>query len=138
MEVAFFEEILIGFMLSYFQESEEYHLTKDDNDYIEALVTSKYSAWEWNYGYSPVYDVMKNVETSAGVLTIKVSVVKGYVEDLGFSGVDISDEIFERLRLLLVGKVHSANDIAIAIADNEIGDFFQNRLSVKLTPEYFC
>lgn len=138
MDVAFFEEILIGFMLSYFQESEEYSLTNEDSIAIGTLVDSKYSTWEWNYGYSPVYELVKNVQTSAGELTIKVNVVKGYVDDLSFSGVDISNEIVERLRLLLVGKIHSAKDIAIAIADNKIGDFFQNRLSVKLTPEYFC
>lgn len=138
MDVAFFEEFLIGYMLNYFQESDEYVLSEDDNNSIEALVDTKYSTWEWNYGYSPVYEVIKNIKTSAGKLTIKVNVVKGYVDDLNFSGVDISNEIVERLKLLLIGKVHSAKDIAIAIADNEIDDFFQNRLSLKLIPEYFC
>lgn len=138
MDVAFFEEILIGFMLNYFQKSEEYSLTSEDIIAIESLADSKYSTWEWNYGYSPVYDAIRTINTPQGQLTIKVSVVKGYVDDLIFSGVDISDEIVDRLRLLLIGKVHSFKDITIAIEDKDIGDFFQNRLSVKLTPEFFC
>lgn len=138
MDVVFFEEILMGFILSYFQSAEEYHLTQEDNDAIETLVDSKYSTWEWNYGYSPVYDVIKKLETSEGCLQIKVSVVKGYIEDLSFSGVDILNEVEERIRLLLVGKNHSAKVIAKVMEDKKIGDFFQNRLSVELTPEYFC
>lgn len=138
MDVSYFEEILVGFILSYFQGAEEYNLTQEDIKTIEALVETKYSTWDWNFGYSPVYEVVKILETSAGDLTVKLNVVKGVVEDFSFSGVDVAIEIVERIRYMLVGKTHSVKDISVVVDDKQIGDFFQNRLNLKLKPEHFC
>lgn len=138
MQVDFFEEIIIGYMLNFFPQSKDFFLSEEDNRAIHDLIESKYSTWEWNYGYSPSYELINVVETSEGSMQIKVRVSKGLIEEIVFSNVIISNPELEKLKSKLIGIKHSKEEVGCAINDKQIGDFFQNHLSVKLIPEYFC
>ncbi|BDX38505.1 lipoate--protein ligase [Tenuifilaceae bacterium CYCD] len=138
MSTDFFEEFLIGYMLNYFPQSVDYVLTDDDIRSIENLVDTKYSTWDWTYGYSPNYELVRKVETSYGELLIRVKSNRGFVEDLSFEGIGIRVDLAEKMRGLFCGKKHTFQNVSVLVEDKEIGDFFQNHLSIKLIPEYFC
>lgn len=137
ISVDFFMEVLVGYMQNNFQQSQEFILSPADVEGIEGLVRSKYSTWEWNYGYSPAYEVENRIQTPRGELLIKVKVVRGFVDNVEFDNGPVSLPYAAKLKTLLIGKPHSKDSIANALADKKIGDLFLSHLSVQIMPEYF-
>ena len=58
-----------------------YELSDEDIFNVKQLVESKFSTWEWNFAYSPKYVFTNSAELANGELTIKMSIVKGLIED---------------------------------------------------------
>lgn len=81
-----FIQHLLNFMLLTHPDNAVYQLSKKDIAAIEALVSEKYSQWEWNFGYSPKYVF----EKEAGNSKVKVQVEKGYIVDLELSNDGLS------------------------------------------------
>lgn len=53
---------------------------------ISALRDSKYATWEWNYGYSPEYDIKKDRHLANGGLSIYIKVQKGVIQTICIRG----------------------------------------------------
>ncbi|MGE0078658.1 MAG: lipoate--protein ligase [Bacteroidales bacterium] len=138
IDINFFEEFVVGYMLSSFEDSVAVELTDSDTLTINDLVKSKYSTWDWTYGYSPTYEVDSYVDCKFGKLQIVVNVSKGFIDDLRIGDGSIAHPAITKLRSLLLGKRHERSIVDLALADKEIGDFFKNHLSLKLVPDYFC
>lgn len=70
-------------------ENEElvlYELTEEDLDVVERLRSSKYTAWEWNYGRSPDYGVRQEKKFPGGLITAYLLVSKGKIKSVRFYG----------------------------------------------------
>lgn len=52
----------------------------------EALKNEKYSTWEWNYGYSPAYQIETADYGAAGLIEVKMDVRDGKIAEIRFSG----------------------------------------------------
>jgi lipoate-protein ligase A len=57
----------------------KFELSPDDIEAINELVTAKYSAWEWNFAYSPSYEFNRSVVLPAGLLQVYFKVEKGII-----------------------------------------------------------
>lgn len=54
-------------LLKQFSNAVSYQLNSIDLQKIQLLVDEKYSTWEWNYGYSPSYEVKKRTRTESNI-----------------------------------------------------------------------
>jgi len=73
-------------VFEYICEAEEnaqlYIPTEADISQINELVETKYSKWEWNYAYSPNYELKRKLENGTVSIEWEMSVQKGYVKSL--------------------------------------------------------
>lgn len=83
----------------------------DDIDQIEALAKEKFSTWEWNFGYSPIYSFKNKFESAAGTLKIELKVSKGLIESAWLEGTLLDEDQTKKLTLELMGKPHSFESI---------------------------
>lgn len=63
-----------------------YEFSEADVAAISALRDSKYATWEWNYGYSPEYDIKKDRHLANGSLSIYIKVQKGVIQTICIRG----------------------------------------------------
>ncbi|MDK2841173.1 MAG: lipoate---protein ligase [Anaerophaga sp.] len=59
-----------------------YNFTDEELHQINQLKKEKYETWEWNYGYSPVYEFRKRSKSQNYIFSIKLKVEKGIIKDI--------------------------------------------------------
>jgi lipoate-protein ligase A len=85
------EETLLGRNLTV------YELSEADVAAISTLRNSKYATWEWNYGYSPEYDIKKDRRWLSGGLSIYIKVQKGAIQTISIRGDFFGDGDIEEI-----------------------------------------
>ncbi len=64
-----------------------YQFTQEDLDTIDRLKAERYDQWEWNYGSSPRYQIIKEGRIEGcGTLQISMDVNKGIIKNIEFFG----------------------------------------------------
>ena len=106
--VADLKKQLKDYILSTNPDSGNYHLTSDDNDSIEELVSTKYNTWDWNWGYGPDYSFSSSMEFRNSVVEIGLEVHRGIIISCSFSGHEMLNEIANCLK----GVRHTFEDIS--------------------------
>jgi lipoate-protein ligase A len=91
ISTAEFKKKLIAFFIEYFNITSTSQLSEDDVVGINELVKSKYSLWDWNYGYSPTYR-FKN-KTNNGSISAEIS--KGIITDIAITCNKLYDSVIE-------------------------------------------
>jgi len=61
------------------KEFSEHSLTKSDETIVQGLVETKFKTWDWNYGYSPQYELSSNKLFGINNLSCKIKVKNGLV-----------------------------------------------------------
>ena len=74
-----------------------YEFSEADVAAISALRDSKYVTWEWNYGYSPEYDIKKERRLANGGLSIYIKVQKGIIQTISIHGDFFGDGDIEEI-----------------------------------------
>ena len=104
----------------------EYELTEKDWKKIEELSRNYFNNWDWNYGKSPKFELVRRQRFSIGSVEFKMNVDKGFIQDIrifgDFFGLgDISD-VEERLN----GIKYDVTSISEALDDINIKNYFGN------------
>lgn len=63
-----------------------YELTNKDNEKIEKLAKIKYETWEWNYGKSPFFNLVKERKFNMGKIKAYLEVDKGIIKNINLYG----------------------------------------------------
>ena len=80
---------------------------------IERLKESKYSRWEWNYGYSPKYGFCKSSRFPCGGVEINLDVgTDGIIKNAVVRGDFFSEKPVSELEAALCGLKHRESDIS--------------------------
>jgi lipoate-protein ligase A len=64
----------------------QYSLTEEDLVQINKLVDTKYSTWDWNYGYSPPYTIKNARRFPGGKVELFIDVEKGIIKNCQIFG----------------------------------------------------
>ena len=105
-----------SFILNYFNAT-KYCLTEVDENEINRLVDEKFNTWEWNYGYSPNYKYMGDVNTVFGLKTIELEVEKGIIKLIKCQN---DKELSDELSLFFIGKQHRFDLLFDEVADENL------------------
>jgi lipoate---protein ligase len=82
-----------------------YNISVYDNEIIQKLAEEKYSTWEWNFGYSPVYEFRNKMNYEENETEIYLKVENGLIVEI-----KTSDQI--KLGNRFKGKRHEYSEIA--------------------------
>lgn len=114
IEMQDFHRGLMDFITQRYDNCEEYFLTHSDTSRIEELIQEKYGLWSWNIGYSPKYDLEREIDLGSMRIKADLKVEKGQIKECQITSIfgvpeDIpSREIpdLENLGMQLTGTIH--------------------------------
>jgi len=80
-------------------------------DSIKESAATKYSDWNWNYGYSPDYIFRNSISFKNNTLALELNVSKGIVKEADITGNIEKDLAFE-IKNSLINMAHSAEALS--------------------------
>ena len=125
VDVEMFQERILAHMLQNFKDARPYQLGRTDIVEIKALRDSKYSTWEWNFGYSPKYQFCRSISFKGGSLELHMNVVKGVIKELKIVGDFTSLKDIVLLEILLVGTIHDPETIRNKLSGVDVSNYIR-------------
>jgi len=134
MDVMQFATLIQDHIVGKYPDARMIDLSRADHDKIHELVRSKYSTWEWNFGYSPNYNFRKVVRTEkSGTIEFDLDVHNGVILHIKIFGDYFSRFDTEEIELALTGVAHNEPDIHKALQAFNIEDYFAGLTLSELT-----
>ncbi len=106
-----------------FTNTKGFQLSPANINAINQLIETKYSTWDWNFGYSPSYSLNKHIAINNKVINIQINVDKGIISQLAISGNLIIIERIKELEQLLNGCSHNFDEISNRLSKIVLNDF---------------
>ena len=66
--------------------NKRYDFTDQDLEAIKKLVNEKFSTWEWIYGYSPKYEIERDIRIQGVAMHVRITVSKGVMDEVAIFG----------------------------------------------------
>ncbi len=127
MNVMQFAGLIQEYILEKYPDARMIELSAGDHEKIYELVRSKYNTWEWNFGYSPNYNLKKVVRTEkSGTIEFDLDVHNGKIQHIKIFGDYFSRFDTDEIESALTGIGHHDNSIREALKPYKIDDFFTN------------
>lgn len=126
MTLSAFEAALVSHMFQEF-EMEELTLAPADLAEVERLRQERYVKWEWNYGFSPSFQIQKSRRVeNCGRIEVRMNVEDGVIRDIDFHGDYFGDgdpaELSERLKGLPLRE----DTLRSSLSTLHLPDYFSN------------
>jgi len=112
--------------------SKEYKLTSEDLDQINTLMHEKYLTWNWNYGESPDFDLIKSGRYTGGKIDVRLNVVDGNIKECRIYGDYFGTKDIHELEDQLKTKRFEEQSIREVLANLDLDEYLFN-----ITPEDF-
>lgn len=85
IDIIGFKEQIIMQATEDFPNIKEYGFSQGDIDQIKVLVSEKYATEEWNFAYSPKYQLKRNVDLGSLDIDIEMHCEKGHIKEVQFN-----------------------------------------------------
>lgn len=106
---------------------EEYKLNQKDLSIIEEIKQSRYDLWDWNYGKSPDYNVLKERRIEGfGKIEIYLQVEKGIIISASMRGDFFASRELEKLCDLLIGHRLEYNELSHTLQNKALEGILHN------------
>lgn len=127
-----FAQLILNHIQKIFPNSSQYQFTNNDLNAISELIKTRYSTWDWNYGYSPSYTLNNQITINGKTLKIEITVDQGIITKIALDGELIIKEKIAELETILCGCQHDANEILRKLSTVNFDDFI-----IRLSKEEF-
>ncbi len=131
-DMAAFRSSLVKYFLDTRPGASGFTLGKDYERRIQALAEDKYSSWEWNFGYSPKYSLVREFGIDGTIYFLDLYVEKGIIKEISLSA-DGEDRVqLAEMETALKGEIHKPDHIAEVcrgleiVKPNQIDKFVNN------------
>ncbi|NVO10935.1 MAG: lipoate--protein ligase [Bacteroidales bacterium] len=111
-----FADLIANHIKQAFPSSKSYQLNINDIKKINDLVDTKYSTWDWNYGYSPTYTLKKEILIGENILGIMISVDKGIIREVKLKGDFLKNEDLLKIEQSITDCPHDIKAITEKIS----------------------
>ncbi len=111
VSVAEFKQILAEEVLGVDNSNKRYQLSDSDLQAVKDLRNNKYTAWAWNYGYSPAFNIRKSGTFPWGNIDIRLEVKRGLISGCRIYGDYFAAGDIEELEKALMGEFYREEDI---------------------------
>ncbi|MEN8203638.1 MAG: lipoate--protein ligase [Bacteroidota bacterium] len=123
MEPADFQNRILAYIFKSTENAKEYHFNDQDLKEIQQLRDSKFSTWEWNFGYSPKYQFSKSLVFQSGTLALQMNVEKGIIKEVNFEGEFMTAKDIHKLEDVLIGTIHDPETLRIRLSGINVADY---------------
>jgi lipoate-protein ligase A len=137
IEITKLGEEIFDHIMGLYPGSYIYHPTTSDHKAIRQLVQHKYSAWEWNYGYSPKYIFERKVEISGYDIAISLRVEKGLMTAVKLSGNIFYGSLGKKLESSLLHQKHNESVINEILHQSNIRDLLNKADLDNMVKNFF-
>lgn len=117
------EEFKETILKAIFQEQgqvHEYHLTQKDWDIIHEISKEKYQQWEWNYGASPNFNIIKSKRFPSGTVEVRLDVNQGLINQASIYGDFFGLGEIQDIENALVNSPYHREGIKNALKDIDV------------------
>jgi len=118
-----FKEKLIAHIKTLFPNTIDYQFTPSNIDSINELIATKFSTWEWNFGYSPTYILNRQLSIKNESWDIGINVEKGIIVKVIIKGNSSISKSIEELEKLMVGCIHEKKEISQRLGNIDLKQY---------------
>ncbi|MEN8229930.1 MAG: lipoate--protein ligase [Bacteroidota bacterium] len=137
MDIADFQNRIYGHILNTMDVATRYKYTDHDLKEIGKLRDSKFSTWEWNFGYSPKYQFNKNLKFKSGNINLHMNVEKGIIREVNIEGDFMTEKNIHTLEDLLVGTIHDPETLRMRLSGIQVADYISGLENEELLSGMF-
>ncbi|WP_430811411.1 MULTISPECIES: lipoate--protein ligase [unclassified Carboxylicivirga] len=125
-----FTQYIFNYLLAYYKTSSKLELNKDAEAQIKAYTETKYTTWEWNYGYSPNFSLNRTYRlTNNARIKAFLQVEKGRITDCNLLSSDKNlNFLLENISHKMLGIQHSSYLIKDIISQIQYSQLSQEDL----------
>ena len=127
----------MGHYLQLNESAKTYRFSETDIQEITALRDSKFSTWEWNFGYSPKYQFNRSISFSTGRIDLHMNVGKGVIRELKIEGDFVSEKDISLLEKMLEGTIHDPETIRMQLSGIDVSGYISGLENEKLLSAMF-
>jgi lipoate-protein ligase A len=113
-----FKSEMLYWFLNNYPGTEQGYLSEYDSNSIGSLARSRYSTWDWNYGYGPEYHFTGSFYHSESRSFFNMYVKDGIISEFSTDGSGEAETVLKKL----VGCRHMPGDIKVVIEKENILD----------------
>ncbi|MCX6270372.1 MAG: lipoate--protein ligase [Bacteroidetes bacterium] len=124
LDILAFKDLVMDHIMEMYPDAVLYELTKEDLANIQKLTDEKYSTWEWNFGYSPKYNLQRFVKTEGGKIEFDLDVEGGIIRNVKIFGDFFNTLETSDIEDLLKDCKHETETIRQRLKNIRIGDYF--------------
>ena len=137
LDVLDFQNQIYGHILDTMNGARAYQYNDNDLKEINKLRKSKFSSWEWNFGYSPKYQFNKNLQFRTGEVALRMNVVKGIIREVNIEGDFLGLKDICALEEVLVGSIHDPETIRMRLSGIRVADYITGMENEELLSGMF-
>jgi lipoate-protein ligase A len=137
MEVEDFQKRLLVHILEQMGGASPYRFSEEDLNEINRLKESKFSSWDWNFGYSPKYQFNKTLQFASGHLALHMNVDKGIIREVSIEGDFLGTRDIQGLESLLVGSIHDPETLRTRLSGIRVADYINGLENEQLLSGMF-
>lgn len=123
MDVIDFQMLIHDHILDTMDGTLKYNYSDGDLNEIGDLRTSKFSSWQWNFGYSPKYQFSKALRFGSGEIALHMNVNKGIIQEVRIEGDFLGTKDINGLEEVLVGTIHDPETIRNRLSGISVEDY---------------
>ena len=112
VSLAEFRKRILNFVQQQFEQTSIYTFSEKDIAAINQLAQEKYKTWKWNYGYSPKYQLEREIAFASDNLKIILAVKDGLIEKINLNGLSNPEHGLKSIADKLEGIPHSKEEIS--------------------------
>ncbi len=101
-----FRDRIMAHIVATHADCEPYEFSEEDLAKIQQIRDEKYAQWDWNFGYSPEYDMVQGVRTKAGTIEVQMNVSDGKITHIKFLGDFFHIKPVEEFEERIIGCKH--------------------------------
>lgn len=101
----------LHYYLSNRNQDEEIKLTPQDIEKIEHEAKTRFETWEWNYGYSPEFNLKNSKRFDGGRVEVLMDVDEGHIQSIRFRGDYLGLKDVSEIEQKLVGTTFRKEDV---------------------------
>ncbi len=128
---------LYDYNLENMEGAVRYNYLEEDVDEIRHLKESRFSTWEWNFGYSPRYQFSRALDFGKGKIALQMNVEKGIIQEVSIQGDFIGARDVHALEEVLIGTIHDPETLRIRLSGIDVGDYITGMANEQLLSGMF-